>query len=931
MAMSSSTGTRKVRDVQSRASEAIIESDRELINSFKIFAESTNATAGLAGAAVNNSPKTPAGNYLAREGDSMIGPLALGPPLDFTVEIDTNNTIDIGPLSENVQYSSNIQLDSVQPNSFILNIIANAAFDGQVLIMRTFGPDSFTINQGTLGNGGNIQTPDGANFTLEALQMIILVFDEALLIGANTGGTWRILSGAGSGGSTGTGTFISAALSVDQITNLAVNDHVEFDTNTPPTGADGEIVLQTGAGQANGIFELLAGKTYFLSAAVAPFFGAANDIDLVWFDITNTTEIGVRTRYSDAVLAMNQPKAEIIFTPLTDVNVEFRLVAATTPANLNGYDSDHTFASIFEFSGQAGAPGADGAPTWKLPARSKSTADVPNLAVFTVDNDGVILVEGDRVLLTNQVTLSENGLYQVGVVAAGLAPLTRPTDFDTNDEVLAETFVAIEEGNQFANQLYHLISNNPLLIDSSDQVWEQFAPGISGGPDLGAGEDGVDNAGEWVYDGRVFGGNHITKRWESGTSHDDPRGVEDINWLPGNGENTFGRLFVMGGSNMSTIPSGVYSDDMGDTWTGSTGFTGSDLFVRSAYDPVGNVLVAVSQIGGVTRKIKRSLNRGTDFIQVTVPNTQNHTDVLWSANDSIFVAPSFPGNTIGIQTSTDGASWASQTTPTPLDNNLANWSYIAYSASQDLYVCTTGQDTDVMTASDPTGTWTAHLTNIDLGVHQRIIYSPGRDEFVIVGRTSATELNSWVSQDGINWEKFTVDTFGTGVITAAVTGLVGGSGYTQGQTVGLTGQTSGATNGFATVNVTAGAVTAVIIAGNDGTGTGYQSGETLNIVGGNNDATVTATVVVTTSSFLNDVVWAPELSLYVAVGGTNYPPADLAPKWWVSQDAKTWTVVPRSIDSQTTAFMQGVTWAPEYGNFVSIAGTVSLAVFRTFR
>ena len=79
--MSSSTGTRKERTVQDRSAEAIIENDKQLINSFKVFSDSSNSVAGVAGQSVNNSPKTPAGNYLAREGDSMIGPLALGPPL----------------------------------------------------------------------------------------------------------------------------------------------------------------------------------------------------------------------------------------------------------------------------------------------------------------------------------------------------------------------------------------------------------------------------------------------------------------------------------------------------------------------------------------------------------------------------------------------------------------------------------------------------------------------------------------------------------------------------------------------------------------------------------------------------------------------------------------------------------------------------------
>ena len=193
--MSNSTGTRKQRDVQTRANESITEADKEFINSLKIFSESSNSVAGLAGPAINNSPKTPAGNYLAREGDSMIGPLALGPPLDFTIDVDASNTINISPFNENVQYSSNIQLDDSQSLSAVLDIIEGAAFDGQILILRTFAPSvAYTISQGTIGNSGNIQTGDSNDLTVGDLQTVMLIFDEALVINANTGGTWRVMS-----------------------------------------------------------------------------------------------------------------------------------------------------------------------------------------------------------------------------------------------------------------------------------------------------------------------------------------------------------------------------------------------------------------------------------------------------------------------------------------------------------------------------------------------------------------------------------------------------------------------------------------------------------------------------------------------------------------------------------------------------------------
>ena len=59
---------------------------------------------------------------------------------------------------------------------------------------------------------------------------------------------------------TGTGTFASASLSADQTTNIAATNHVEFDT----LDEDGGVVLQTGAGQLDGIFELGGAKKYYL-------------------------------------------------------------------------------------------------------------------------------------------------------------------------------------------------------------------------------------------------------------------------------------------------------------------------------------------------------------------------------------------------------------------------------------------------------------------------------------------------------------------------------------------------------------------------------------------------------------------------------------------------------------------------------------------
>jgi len=157
------------------------------------------ASTAFAGTSAAGSTGGGTGNFLRTEGDTMIGPLALAPPVDFSVDIDADGILDIGESSSNSQYSSNIQIEDV-PTSTTLDTIAGAAFDGQILVIRTFAPNPITIAQATLANGGNIQTPNDADFIIGDLQMISLVFDAALIVFANTGGTWRVLTGDTTGG-----------------------------------------------------------------------------------------------------------------------------------------------------------------------------------------------------------------------------------------------------------------------------------------------------------------------------------------------------------------------------------------------------------------------------------------------------------------------------------------------------------------------------------------------------------------------------------------------------------------------------------------------------------------------------------------------------------------------------------------------------------
>lgn len=79
--------------------------------------------------------------------------------------------------------------------------------------------------------------------------------------------------------------------------------------------------------------------------------------------------------------------------------------------------------------------------------------------------DGVTLSNGDRVLLKEQTTGSQNGIYTVTDAGSGSTNwiLTRATDFDTSQEVVSGSLVFVEEGSTNASSSYVQSTDLPTL------------------------------------------------------------------------------------------------------------------------------------------------------------------------------------------------------------------------------------------------------------------------------------------------------------------------------------------------------------------------------------------------------------------------------------------------------------------------------------
>jgi hypothetical protein len=109
--------------------------------------------------------------------------------------------------------------------------------------------------------------------------------------------------------------------------------------------------------------------------------------------------------------------------------------------------------------------------SWKTSVRAASTANV-NTASPGATMDAITLATNDRVLLKDQTTQSQNGIY---IWNGAATPLTRATDADTFTE-LESAVVTVEEGTAGAGTTWRQTQVNG-TINTNNVVWTSFGTG----------------------------------------------------------------------------------------------------------------------------------------------------------------------------------------------------------------------------------------------------------------------------------------------------------------------------------------------------------------------------------------------------------------------------------------------------------------------
>ncbi len=227
-------------------------------------------------------------------------------------------------------------------------------------------------------------------------------------------------------------------------------------------------------------------------------------------------------------------------------------------------------------------------------------------------------------------------------------------------------------------------------------------------------------------------------------------------WSPGLG--TGGKWLLFGNSGTQIVIKAAFRDGAGSA--GQTVPTLDLFFLVADHDGSGLVVAGGDPVSGSgASKYAASSDDGTNWSIGTSTDTLDSVNVdalIWSSTASMFIAGLSDGT---IETSTNGTSWVSQTTPNsdarrpPADSGSI------------ILVPTSGSSDKYITSTNGT-TWTER-TLPAADVH-RFVWLPSLSLFI-----SAGDSNTYSSSDGIAWSSAGLTAHPLGIFTSSKAAAMG--------------------------------------------------------------------------------------------------------------------------------------------------------------
>jgi phage-related tail fiber protein len=176
----------------------------------------------------------------------------------------------------------------------------------------------------------------------------------------------------------------------------------------------------------------------------------------IWYDSTNH------------VLKFRNNSATIIAGRLDQISAPTASVALNSQKITGLLDPTSAQDAATKAYVDATKTGFDLKDSVRVASTANVTVSGPGAAI-----DGVTLSNGDRVLLKNQTTGSENGIY---VFNGSAVAMTRATDADAAAEVTAGMSTVVEEGTANADTFWYLTTNNPITVGTTSLTFAKLGP-----------------------------------------------------------------------------------------------------------------------------------------------------------------------------------------------------------------------------------------------------------------------------------------------------------------------------------------------------------------------------------------------------------------------------------------------------------------------
>ena len=298
----------------------------------------------------------------------------------------------------------------------------------------------------------------------------LLYFDD--------GSTWTQVNNFGSvtaqtsyGASSGNGTS----------TNFARADHTH---GTPPLtgvtpqalpiGANGAVGTGTAPAREDHVHEM----PDFGNVSAQTAFGASSangsSVDVARADHTHGTPVHDNAAHSAINLsALAVPTADVTFNNYKITNVATP-VSPADAANKQYVDDVAQGLNIHAASFAATTANLNATYSNGTSGVGATLTNAGTQAAFSTD--GVSPSLNDRILVKNQTTTSQNGIYTLTTVGSGSTNwvLTRATDFDSAVEIAGGDFTFVDTGSTLANTGWVQV-DEVTTVGTDPIVWQQFS------------------------------------------------------------------------------------------------------------------------------------------------------------------------------------------------------------------------------------------------------------------------------------------------------------------------------------------------------------------------------------------------------------------------------------------------------------------------